>query len=144
MDSQSVNRLKTDLETMKTAVGLGPRMGVEDVWNGLGLGLVGLMISMWEWMSPDLPTQWQRALFLIPWIGVAVFFGIKYRQGPGRTAARDREWSLGFLMTIPMVACLVLFQIWLNALGVRGFHAVGGMLFMSGCCLLPLAFTDRW
>lgn len=139
-----IGRLESDLETMKTAVGLGPRMGIEDVWGNLALGCVGLLMTASELVPLELPPVVRKLVLLLSWVGVALFFAWKYRSGAHRTTARDREWSFCFPFTAAVTILILMFNVWLQAVGVKGLYAVGGTLFLSGACLVPIALTDRW
>lgn len=143
MESNEIGLLKSDLDAVKTAAGLGPRMGLEDVGYGIAVASIGLMLAAHDFLTRDLSGPWTH-LFLALIIGFALYFGFKYRKGPARTVARDREYKLGFQFSALIILGVVLFNVWLLALDVKGFHAPSGTLLLMGVCLMHIALSDRW
>jgi hypothetical protein len=131
---------------MRIAAGLGPGMGKEDIWFGLAVGVIGLMMTTFEILSRNSSLQFEAAgaLAKLSITAVAAYFVYKYLKSPARTVARDREWKSGFQFSALIVLESVLFNVWLQAAGVKENQAFAGMLLLLGACLVPVALTNRW
>ncbi len=147
MNTQEHTRLKEDLETLRIATGLGPRLGPEDVRAWAGMGLSGLLLPICHFLLPQATAQsWGMGLFFALYFGVIGYYGFqtKRRWRTSLDPARRREGRLTWGFTAVVCLSVWTFLAWAWRHGVAPAITVGTGFFMIGIFCAALAATDRW
>jgi hypothetical protein len=133
-----LDRLRNDLDVIRTATGLSPAWTPEAVRTHLLLAAAGLCAAVWALVPHGLWPIAGFAAFLVP---VADWWW-QARARPQRTAAAEREWQ-DTLATLWFVLPLLALALWSRAVGLDLITMAGLIWFMLGLVLFGPAVGER-
>ena len=141
-----IERLKTDLETIKTAAGLGgPPISHTDIWAWKWCGYLGLLWTALGLLSTVISDSILLVANGILGAGYVALYLFKYRNSDTRTVRTDKALRFSYVLTaVFMVACggFYVWGIYLGELSGQGF--TGAMMILVGCMMLVWAISDKW
>jgi len=142
METNELERVKSDIEIIKEAAGLELPFGWEDVWLSVYLIPVGVWLAIWRFLPFQLSRIW-RVLPVSILAIVYIFLRIKYRRSTGRSPVRRRGYSVSLFAIPIMLLCVGGYLVWVIRSGRDFVFAIGGMWFFMGLMLLIFAFAER-
>jgi hypothetical protein len=142
MSQADLNRVRTDLETMKQAAGVGLPFGWEDVRANTCCALCGSLIAAYAWLGP-----WEhRGLVLIP-LSLALLAGLRaavsVRRRRAEQPARWREHRLAGMAVVLFAPLAVGYMYWERRLGMPREMVGAASVFFVGVGVLTFAAINR-
>jgi hypothetical protein len=142
MADNDLERLKSDLATIREAAGLELRFGWEDVWINIAAAPAGLTAFVWALFFDGRAANWG----FLPLVALAVVWGVwvrgKYRRSTGRSAVRRREYSASLILALVLAILLAGYVYWAKHMGL-GMTSVRAIAFvMVGLALLAVVILD--
>jgi hypothetical protein len=143
METPELNRLQSDLTTMREAAGLELPFGWEDVWLTFAVGVMGAIAFAWAMLVRQWPNYWGFVPMLVIGIPCAVWLRVRYRRGTARSPVRRREYSASLVLMIVAVSLAIVYRLWASHLGLP-FRVIQAMFFVGcGCALVVPVILDR-
>jgi hypothetical protein len=136
-----IDRVRSDLETMKAAIDPGPPYQRETVRFALAIAAGGLL-SLLAGLHPGFSPALQIVVLSLPLAAVVVHFAITRRHSDlSATPGQLRQAHMHYAPYIVLLVCLPLL-IWARVAGaVSAEFASSGMIFIFGAAILATAVT---
>lgn len=138
-----VERLKTDLSTLRQAAGLEPPFGREDVRAHLAVAASGVVALVWALLPTGLPAHWGTVPLILVCIGYVTWMRTKYRRSSGRSPMRRREYTSEIIGMFVVGALALVYRFWSGKLGISTTIAGSAAFFVLGLALLIPVLRDR-
>src|SRR5580698_7317607 len=130
MSTRSIDRVQSDLNTMREALGLGQIWSMTDVRFGYALAGSCALLALFRWPGSPLavPMPWAAVPVLATIAACIGYMVLKSQTLPRREAARRREYRFA----IVAVACVLIaycgYQYWARHFGLTIAQQGGALL----------------
>src|SRR5580658_3464415 len=134
MSTGSVDRVQSDLNVMREALGLGPIWSMTDVRFGYALAGSCALLALFRWPGSPLAVSmpWAALPILVALPTWIVYMAIKARTLPRREAARRREYRYGAVANLCAVIAIIGYQYWGFQIGLTTAQQWGVLLTFVG------------
>jgi hypothetical protein len=143
MSDASLERVQSDLQTVKHAIGLEPSFGWEDVRTEQWMGVGSVFAVIWALLTRP-PIQ---CVGLLPVLAIAVIWTIvlryRYRRASGRSAYRRHEYSGALIASALIAVAGAGFSIWARHLHISRAFMIGAWAFLFALGLMYQAVIER-
>ncbi len=143
MSSTDLTRVKEDLATIRSAAGLEPPFGHEDVRASFMLAAGGAVAMLWALLPLGLPDQWGMIPVILLVIAYVARMRARYARETGRSGVRRREYTAGLVGMVVVGVLAVVYRLWATKLGISLTVAGGAALFILGLSLILPVLRDR-
>ncbi|MCX5661665.1 MAG: hypothetical protein NTW19_18460 [Planctomycetota bacterium] len=140
MSQHELQRVRSDLETIRQAAGLAPPIGWGDVWMNLALVPLGLAFAAWETYAPP-RLEW---IGLLPFAIYVPWATWTFRHTRTHAPARHREHKAGLPLVAVISVANFVFLAWSRRVGMPPMVAGGCALFFLGVLVAAHASTSRF
>ena len=144
MSTGSIDRVQSDLNAMREALGLGPIWSMADVRFGYALAGSCALLALFRWPGSPLavPMPWAALPILVTLPAWIVYMAIKSRTLPRREAARRREYRSLVVALLCTFIATIGFQYWATRVGLTTAQQGGVLLALLGSASIIFAIAQ--
>ncbi|HVX16017.1 MAG TPA: hypothetical protein VHC22_32835 [Pirellulales bacterium] len=144
MSSNDWERVRSDLSTMRTALGLEQPWSTGDVWFCGAISVAAGLYALLSW--PDVPLQVPSSWAAAPLLGMLasffIYMAFKQRSLPPREESRRREYrSTLAALAVALPATGIYFS-WGNYAGMSRMLLIGNLLALIGFTMLVIGVAQ--
>lgn len=144
MSSSDWERIRSDLTTMRGALGFDPPWNIADVRFCGAVAAAAGLYALLSW--PGLPLQLSPAWASAPLIGVLAAFmlymAVKSRSLPPQEASRRREYGSTIVALAVALPATVLYVVWGKYVGMSKVLLGGNLMALIGFAMLVIGIAQ--
>jgi len=141
MSQVPLERVREDLETIRTAIGVELPFGRSEVLANIWTAACGLLVALWSLLAPSE----YRGTAVVLDLAVLGWLWCSYhaRRHRGVRPWTWREHKLGLLGAAIVTPCLVAYMLWERHLGMPREMVGAAALFSVGLGVLLISLVDQ-
>jgi len=144
MSSSDLERVRSDLATVRNALGIGLPWSATDVWFCAAISAAGGLYAVLSW--PNAPWEVASAWAAAPLaaaLGVyLIYIAVKSRSLPPREEPRRREYKSTLIAFACLIPAAAVYGRWGKYVGMTNMQLVGSALALMGIAFLVVGIAQ--
>ncbi|HET6882554.1 MAG TPA: hypothetical protein VFI31_20475 [Pirellulales bacterium] len=140
MSSNDLERVRADLSTMRSALGIGLPWSVADVWFCLAIAATAGVYALLSWPNSawEITSSWAAAPLAAALGPYVIYIAAKSRSLPPRDEPRRREYKSALVAMAFVIPAAVGYAKWGQYVGMTTSQMVGCVLFLMGAAFFVI------
>ena len=144
MSGADLERVRSDLSTVRNALGLDLVWSITDVWfcgaTSAAAGLYALL--SWPGLPLTIPSLAAAAPLLVTLAAYLIYMAVKWRSLPPREESRRSEYRSTLVALAVAVPAAALYLLWGRHAGMTGIQLRGSLLAVMGIAFLIIGIAQ--